>query len=236
MNLFNKQYVTTFLVQEGVKDIHKKDFMNINYIQYLHIPESVQTIESGTFFHLKKIILLKCEIKWKDDKYFPFTYYIKEGTKIIDRDIFREWYNLKKLSIPNSVTTILPFTFVDCQEIEYLKCSPEFFKFLNVSREKNLILPEGIENLNKGDLKGCVNLVYLKLEEKDSFEENIKTFFKFIRDKPSIDKPDYNFECNNDIANEYKEEADNNENEIQKEQNKEENENENKTMLKNNLK
>ena len=174
----------------------------------------------------------------------------------------------------------MPFTFVDCQEIEYLKCSPEFFKFLNVSRVKNLILPEGIENLNKGDLKGFVNLVYLKLpntikkidkdvfndtpclnlenisdhpiikrlikegfiesnnieEEKESLEENIKTFFKFIRDRPSIDKPDYNFECNNDIANEYKEEADNNENEIQKEQNKEENENENKTMLKNNLK
>ena len=54
LNLFNKQYVTTFLVQEGVKVIHKKDFMNINYIQYLHIPASVQSIESGTFFHLKK--------------------------------------------------------------------------------------------------------------------------------------------------------------------------------------
>lgn len=248
LNLFNKHYVTSFLIQDGVKNLFKKDFENMKYIQYLYIPKTVKSIEEGSFLHFKKLMLLKCEEKWENDKYFPFTCIIEEGTEFIDRDIFREWYNLKYLSIPNSVKTVLPYTFADCQDIKGLKCSPSFFNLLNIGKVKTLILPEGVKYLNKGDLKGFNNLIYLKLPntiknidkdvfndtpclnydnisdhpiirriKKETFKEsnNIKDtdeilekILKFMRDRPSIDKPDYNFENNNDIKDEYKEDED----------------------------
>ena len=144
LDYFNNNYITTFIIQEGIKIIYKKDFLKVKHLQNLIIPKTVNYIEEGAFYLLKKLIVLKCEEKWNNDKYFPFTYIIEEGTKIIDINIFRGWYNLKSLSIPNSVNTIFPFTFSDCRDIENLECSPNYFKFLNVKKVKLLILPEGV--------------------------------------------------------------------------------------------
>ncbi len=103
LKYFNNQYITTFIIQEGVKIIYKNEFMDAKYIQNLIIPESVKKIEEGAFYNLKKVIHLECEDKWNNNKYFPFIYNIKDGTKIIDPEIFNGWYNLKTLIIPNSV-------------------------------------------------------------------------------------------------------------------------------------
>jgi len=169
---FKEHYITTFIIQEGVKSVYKSQFNDINYIQYLFIPESVKHIEKKAFYDLKRIIFLKCEEKWENNnEYFPFKYEIEEGTKIINPEIFNEWYNLRTLIIPNSVNTILPFTFAYCRMINYLKCSPEYFSFLYIKNVKVLVLPEGVERLNNGDLKGFVNLIYLRLPNSIKFIE-----------------------------------------------------------------
>ena len=192
LKYFTSQYITTLLIQEGVQRIYKKDFTNIKYIQNLFIPKSVKYIEEGAFYHLKAILILRCEQKWKSYKYFPFKYIIEDGTKFIDPEIFKGWYNLRTLIIPKSVTTILPFTFAHCQGIKNLKCSPDYFKFLNVKNVKVLILPEGVEKLNKDDLKGFLNLIYLKLPnsiktiDEDTFDEVPCLNYDNISDHPII--------------------------------------------------
>ena len=189
---FTNQYITTFIIQEGVKYIYKDHFEDINYIQNLIIPKSVKKIEEGAFYNLKKVIFLKCEEKWNNNKYFPFKYVIEEGTEIIDPEIFNGWYNLKTLIIPNSVKTILPFTFAHCRTIQNLKCSPNYFKFLNVKNVKVLILPEGVKSLKNEDLKGFINLIYLRLPnsikniEEDVFNETPCLNYENISDHPII--------------------------------------------------
>ena len=192
LKYFREQYITTFIIQEGVKSVYKNQFNDINYIQYFIIPESVKYIEKRAFYDLKRIIYLKCEEKWENNEYFPFKYEIKEGTKIIDPEIFNGWFNLRTLIIPNSVNTILPFTFAYCRMINYLKCSPEYFNFLYVKNVKVLVLPEGVERLNNGDLKGFVNLIYLRLPnsikfiEEDVFNDTPCLNFENISDHPII--------------------------------------------------
>lgn len=134
--------------------------MGIEHIQNLYIPRSVKYIDECTFYHLKKLVILNCDEKWEDEKYFPFLYKIEFGTTIIDRNIFKEWFNLRSLSIPSTVNTILPFTFSDCLGIVNLNYYPKYFKFLNVRNIKVLVLPEGVERLEKGSLKGFVNLIF----------------------------------------------------------------------------
>ena len=208
LDYFNNNYITTFIIQEGIKTIYKRDFLKVKYLQNLIIPKSVNYIEEGAFYLLKKLIVLKCEEKWNNDKYFPFTYIIEEGTKIIDINIFRGWYNLKSLSILNSVNTIFPFTFSDCRDIENLECSPNYFKFLNVKKVKVLILPEGVKVLKNGVLKGFVNLIYLKLPnsirdiDEDVFKDTPCLNFDNISDHPIIRRiKKKKFEEYNDIKN-----------------------------------
>jgi len=191
---FTNQYITTFIIQEGVKSVYKSQFNDINYIQHLIIPESVKYIEKRAFYHLKRIIDLNCEEKWENNDYFPFKYEIKEGTKRINPEIFNGWYNLRTLIIPNSVNTILPFTFSYCRMINYLKCSPEYFCFLCVKNVKVLVLPEGVERLKNGDLKGFFSLIYLRLPksikiiEEDVFNDTPCLNYENISDHPIIRK------------------------------------------------
>ena len=194
LRYFKNHYITTFIIQEGVKFIYKSYFKDITYIQNLIIPKSEYNIELGSFYNLKKVIFLKCEDKWNNNNYFPFEYRIEEGTKFINPQIFRGWYNLKTLIIPNSVNTILPFTFSNCRGIKNLKCSPDYFKFLYVKSVKVLVLPEGVEKLKNGDLKGFTNLIYLRLPnsikiiEEDVFNDTPCLNYENISDHPLIRK------------------------------------------------
>ena len=88
LKYFTNQYITTLIIQEGVQRIYKKDFANIKYIQNLFIPKSVKYIEEGAFYDMKTILILRCEQKWKSNKYFPFKYVIEDGIKFIDPEIF----------------------------------------------------------------------------------------------------------------------------------------------------
>ena len=78
----------------------------------------------------------------------------------------------------------MPFTFAYCRMINYLKCSPLYFNFLYVKNVKVLVLPEGVERLNNGDLKGFVNLIYLRLPNS----------IKFIEEDVFNDTPCLNYE------------------------------------------
>jgi len=88
LNYFKNHNITTFLIQEGVKSIYEEYFMGIENIQNLYIPRSVKYIDECTFYHLKKLVILNCDEKWEDEKYFPFSYKIEFGTTIIDRNIY----------------------------------------------------------------------------------------------------------------------------------------------------
>jgi len=187
LNFFNKNYITSLLIPEGVNNIYSKSFYNkehLENIQNLYIPRSVTSIDKGTFYNCKKIINLNCDEKWDDDKYFPFRCEIKEGTTTLDRKKFKEWFNLKTLIIPNTVKTIYPLTFSNCLNIEELSCSPTYFPFLYVKNVKILVIPEGVERIEKDDFKNFINLIYLKLPES----------LKFIDEKAFDNTPCLNLE------------------------------------------
>ena len=187
LDVFNKNYITSLLIPEGVNSIFFESFYkkkHLENLQNLYIPRSVTSIDNGTFNNYKKIINLNCDEKWDDDKYFPFRCEIKEGTITINRKNFREWFNLKTLIIPNTIKTIYPLTFSSCLNIEELSCSPIYFPFLYVKNVKILVIPEGVERIEKDDFKNFINLIYLKLPDS----------LKFIDEKAFDNTPCLNFE------------------------------------------
>lgn len=176
LDRFKNNYITSLLIPEGVDSIFYENFHNkkhLQNLQNLYLPRSIMSIDEGAFSEYKKIIYLNCDKKWEDDKYFPFRCEIEEGTTTLNRENFKEWFNLKTLIIPNSVKTIYPMTFCDCFNIEELYCSPKYFKYLYIKNVKILRLAEGVDRIEKDDLKDFINLIYLKLPDSLKFiDEN----------------------------------------------------------------
>ena len=197
LDTFKNNYITSLLIPEGVDSIFYENFHNkkhLQNLQNLYLPRSIISIDEGTFYEYKKIIYLNCDQKWEDDKYFPFRFEVEEGTTTLNRDNFREWFNLKTLILPNSVNTIYPMTFCDCFNIEELFCSPKYFKYLYIKNVKILRLPEGVERIEKDDFKDFINLIYLKLPDSLKFiDENVFNNtpclnFENISEHPLINK------------------------------------------------
>ena len=187
LDAFKNNYITSLLIPEGVDSIFIDYFLEKKYLentQNLYIPRSVNLIDEGTFYNYKKIIDLNCDLKWNNYNYFPFRCEIEEGRKTLTRDEFREWFNLKSLIIPNSIENIYPLTFSDCLNIEELNCSSKFFPYLYIKNVKVLVIPEGVERIEKNDFKGLKNLIYLKLPDS----------LKFIDEKAFNNTPCLNFD------------------------------------------
>ena len=187
LDRFKNNYITSLLIPEGVDSIFYENFRNkkhLQNLQNLYLPRSIISIDEGTFYEYKKILYLNSAQKWENDKYFPFRCEIVDGTTTLNRDNFREWFNLKTLIIPNSVKTIYPMTFCDCFNIEELYCSPKYFKYLYIKNVKILRLAEGVERIEKDDFKDFINLIYLKLPDS----------LKFIDENAFNNTPCLNFE------------------------------------------
>ena len=75
-------------------------------------------------------------------------------------------------------------TFSNCLNIEELSCSPTYFPFLYVKNVKILVIPEGVERIEKDDFKNFINLIFLKLPNS----------LKFIDEKAFDNTPCLNFE------------------------------------------
>ena len=80
--------------------------------------------------------------------------------------------NITRVELTNNVLIIDDKSFLDLDNIIYLKCIPEYLKFFNKKNLNTIIINEGSEVIKQKDFEGCYNLINIILPESlKSIEE-----------------------------------------------------------------
>ena len=100
--------------------------------------------------------------------------------------------NITRVEITNEVLIMDDKIFFDLDNIDYVKCIPEYLRFFNRKNLKTIIINEGSEIIKQKDFEGCYNLISIVLPESiksiDEFSfkdcvnlKNIKSPIKFYK-------------------------------------------------------
>ena len=80
--------------------------------------------------------------------------------------------NISRVELTNNVLIIDDNSFLDFDNINYVKCIPAYLKFFNKKNLNTIIINEGSEVINQKDFEGCYNLINIVLPESlKSIEE-----------------------------------------------------------------
>ena len=78
--------------------------------------------------------------------------------------------NITRVELTNNVLIIDENAFLDFENIEYVKCNPEYLKFFNKKNLNTIIINQGSEKIRQKYFEGCYNLINIILLE------SIKTY------------------------------------------------------------
>ena len=78
--------------------------------------------------------------------------------------------NITRVELTNNVLIIDENAFIDFENIEYVKCNPEYLKFFNNKNLNTIIINEGSAKIRQKYFEGCYNLINIILLE------SIKTY------------------------------------------------------------
>ena len=73
--------------------------------------------------------------------------------------------NITRVELTNKVLIIDDNSFLDFDNIIYVKCIPEYLKFFNKKNLNTIIINEGSEVIKQKDFEGCYNLINIILPE-----------------------------------------------------------------------
>ena len=71
--------------------------------------------------------------------------------------------NITRVELTNEVLIIDDNSFLDFDNINYVKCIPEYLKFFNKKNLNTIIINEGSEIIKQKDFEGCYNLINITL-------------------------------------------------------------------------
>jgi len=139
------------------------------------IPESVTTLERGSFKYCKEL------------KYVKFK---GSGIKTIGEESFESCESLSSINLPTSITTIEPRVFVNCKSLPYMDLSHLTIStigdsmFYNCMKMSTLKLPNTVTVIPEDFCRGCDKLTTIVLGNKTtiieegafSFNDSLKTF------------------------------------------------------------
>ena len=175
--------------------LQKEIFCGWKHLKLIVVPNSVKKIEDNSFENCLEINKIYGEYKWY--KIFDIeTFFVPDGTEILQKEIFCGWKHLKLIVVPNSVKRIDPYCFENCirlEEIEIPGGVEEIPKncFKNCYNLKSIQIPDSIKFIDGTAFIGCVNLknIFANDEIKKLFCK-ILTIPKDIKEISSNDYSD----------------------------------------------
>ncbi len=129
---------TKAIIKNGTTEIKKSEFANWLNLRVLVIPNSVKSIEPGTFDNCRNLEFVKCE-----PKFFGMIY--KEGIKVleipdgverINRSMLKGFSSLECIELPDSVKAVDKDAFDDCTNLRFIKCKEELLKDISEKAKK----------------------------------------------------------------------------------------------------
>ena len=169
--LFNKCDKLEEIIFKGDKLLNGNNCFSFENVKIFRCNSSIGTNPSDNLKNSKKII------------------YINDGTKIINKNNFKNWIgleniyfpitleiiedeafcgciNLKEIEIPKSVKFIGKNSFKNCKNIRKIKSKAEFLMFFPTNNVKEIILDENTKEIKNEQLMNFKNLVSLEIPEK----------------------------------------------------------------------
>lgn len=138
----------------GVVDIGKSSFLGCKKLSNVYIPNTVKNIYSSAFYGCSNLEQIK----------------LPDGITLISDRIFQS-AGLKSINIPEKVTVIYEYAFIDCYRLESINL-PEGLKTINryafqqCKRLETITIPDTVEDFNVGGIfKDCYSLRTIKLSE-----------------------------------------------------------------------
>ena len=164
----NGTEVVDMVIPSGVRDIGKYAFWNCEGLKSVTIPSSVISIGEESFYGCSGLESVM----------------MSDGVKVIENGAFMECHNLTSVTIPPSVETIGISSFFNCKALARVNvgnlgkwCGISFADaganpltyakhlYLNGSEIVDLVIPEGVENVNTYAFRGCIGLASVSIPQ-----------------------------------------------------------------------
>ena len=184
--------LTSITLPSSVTEIGRFAFSGCHSLHDILIPNSVTSIGRGAFEDCKSItnITLPSGVTCLRESVFKgcnnlATVELPDGLTAIESYAFQGCKNLNSISIPDSVTSIGYFAFDDCKSLSVVFTHSleawltiGFFDTsyanplchgadLSINGEfvKDLIIPDGVENIKQSAFHGCIGLYHVTVPE-----------------------------------------------------------------------
>lgn len=152
------------------------------------LPESVEVIADGAFWHCTNLQSIHMPTTAKEVGFSAFAYCasleelrIPDGVTVLPENLFLLCEGLQHVTIPNSVTEIEPFAFNQCsglQEVEIPAGVTEIRQatFAFCTSLTKVVLPDSLTTIGANAFYGCYNLKYLAAPEVFDFLDSLTGF------------------------------------------------------------
>ena len=177
------EYITEVTLPDSLEEISYRAFADCSSLEKITIKDGVYSISSGAFSNcssLKEIyfgnnlrelgygVFAGCDSLTKVNLSEKNTHFKYENGLLYDDEGKTLYFvlkgaNLKKVSLPRTVETIMPYAFWGCDSIEAVGLS-EYIDYLddyslaNMKNLKNITIPYSVERIGLKAFADCVNL------------------------------------------------------------------------------
>ena len=140
--------LTSIIIPESITEIGLSAFQDCSNLETISIPNTVTSVGvdafSGTKWYNNQneglIYIGGIAYEYKGTMPDNTTIVIKEGTKILNTNIFKECVGLSSITLPNSITSIGDFAFYGCTGL------------------KTVNIPNGVTSIGKYAFDGCADI------------------------------------------------------------------------------
>lgn len=171
--------LTSITIPNSVTSIGDFAFSGCTSLASLSIPESVTSIGERAF---DNTAYYNTESNWENDVLYignylieakdtiGDVYVIKDGTKTIADEAFKDCASLTNITLPNSVINIGDYAFGRCETLTTVilgnsVTSIDDYAFYNCTVLTNIIIPDSVECIGKGSFFGCFGLTSITIPE-----------------------------------------------------------------------
>ncbi len=198
---YGNSSLTAVYIAEGITEIGGAAFYDDYKIKHIEVPSSIEKVGSNAFRGIGGAgVYNNYEgLRYLGNKDNPYLVLISasagyggfdseagtlhEETKVIYREAFKDWQNLKKITIPSKVTDIGACAFENCRQL------------------RSITVPESVLRVQSHAFRDCVALKDIVIESENTalgtapffncmsvenvtvpFGENLKAFYKLFDD------------------------------------------------------